>query len=262
MMRLISLLLVATLVVWGQSTPCRPSARAIFLGEKGAITPAPGCESSVDEAAGKASAKETASPRPPAGSKKATPPNQKGQPQQHPTGIVPVASVLGTPMSAMMYWIELVKPSGEMQRVTSDRVFRSGERIRLHFQSNVTGRVMIAQIRPDGSSQVLFPDSRVNAGDNLIQAKVETAIPPSGHFRFDNETGTDRLMVFLHPGASPPGDGQTKAGTVLGADETMELTRNILSAKRGLILETDARAGEQFVAAPGSVAIEIQLRHR
>ncbi len=267
MTRLILGLTVTSLIAWGQSVVCRPSARAIFLGEKGAIAPAGACESPTDVSAVKppaSSPKQTAAnpQAAPAAPKQPTTANQKAPPQQPSTGIINVSSMSGTRMSAMMYWIELVKPSGETQRVTTDQVFRSGESIRLHFQSNVAGRLTIAQIRPNGSSQVLFPDSRVSAGDNLIEAKVDTAVPPSGHFRFDNEIGTDRLMVFLHPGGSSSGDRQMKAGTTLGVDETTELTRNILTAKRGLILETDAQAGSQFVAMPGSVAMEIQLKHR
>jgi hypothetical protein len=122
--------------------------------------------------------------------------------------------------------------------------------------------LIIAQIRPDGTSQVLFPNSAVSAGDNLIEAKVDTTIPPAGYFLFDNEVGTDRLMVFLHPLGSLPGGVPMKPGTRLGVDETTVLAQNIVSAKRGLILETAAREGAQFVAAAGSVSIEIQLKHR
>ena len=267
MRRLMLGLIFPSLIAWGQSVVCRPSARAIFLGENGAIAPAGAC----DSASGVSAAKPPASPSKPvaanppdapAAPKPAVATNPKALPPHPSAGFINTSSMSGAPMSAMMYWVELIKPGGESQRVTTDQVFRSGESIRLHFQSNVAGRLTIAQLRPDGSSQVLFPDSRVNAGDNLIEAKVDTAIPPSGRFRFDNETGTDRLMVFLHPGASSSGDRQLKSGSTLGADETTELTRTILTAKRGIILETDARAGSQFVAMPGSVAMEIQLKHR
>jgi len=253
MMRFTIAVLLASVSLWGQPRPC--SARAIFIGDKGAIPPGCAPAEAVPQNPQKT---ETSGKRPPVKNTDSQGPVTK------PSQPAPVpVSYPGSEMSAMMYWIELVQPNGETQRVTTDRVFLSGERIRLHFQSSIAGRLTIAMVRPDGSSRVLFPDSRINAGDNLIQAKVDTPIPPSGYFRFDTETGTDRLMVFLHPGITSGSDRPMTAGSILDRDQTTELARNI-SSKRGLILETVDQPGHsaQYVAAAGVVALEIRLKHQ
>lgn len=265
-MRLITLALVAAFFVSGQTQPCQASARAIFLGEQGAIAPSPGCEASVVAEAKKSSPKapspkEAATNRPPTGP-------QKTASGQSPTGstpqIIPVSATGAGTMSAMMYWIELVKASGEKQRVTSDHVFRSGEKIRLHVESNVTGRMSVAQIEPRGGSQVLFPDPRINAGDNLVTARVETAIPPAGYFRFDNEIGTERLIVILTPGQGRSADTQVVAGAILDEAKTVEMARSVVTSSRGLLLEAVEEPGQaaKYVAATGPIRLEIKLKHQ
>src|ERR1700760_4686336 len=80
--------------------------------------------------------------------------------------------------TGLKYWVELVQPdSSQLLRVNATRIFHSGERIRLHLQSNVEGRIMLFQLNSDGTSQLLFPDRRLNHGDNHIQAGTDTAIP-------------------------------------------------------------------------------------
>lgn len=259
MKRLMVGLFLVSLPGSGQSTPC--SARAIFVGPQGAIAPSACMSTPVPQTTtatkGKDS-KEQAKTK----EKSASPSDPKGT----PVAVTPVSFSTPVPMSALKYWIELLTPNGEKQRVTSERVFRSGERILIHFESSVTGRLTITSLRPDGSSQVLFPSSKVRAGDNLVQAKIDTAIPQSGQFRFDSEVGTERLMVFLNPGASPVRDNPALAGAIadgtINADATRELTQTVQTAKRGIFVETDSAVSEQYVAAPGILAIEIQLKHQ
>jgi len=74
--------------------------------------------------------------------------------------------------AGLMYYIERQGPDGRVDRVNPTTIFHSGDRIRLQLKSNVAGRLVIAQRNPDGSSGVLFPDSRVNGGDNRIQANT------------------------------------------------------------------------------------------
>ncbi len=112
----------------------------------------------------------------------------------------PAAPVVKPP-PGLMYWVELVKADGALERVTEKRVFRSGEKIRLHFQTNRNGRIMIAQKQKNGEHRVLFPDPRVNNGDDRIAADVDTTIPGSSKawFVFDDKPGQEVLLVHVMP---------------------------------------------------------------
>jgi len=80
--------------------------------------------------------------------------------------------------TGLKYWVELVRPdSPQILRVNSTRAFHSGERIRLHFESNVDGRIVLVQVNSNGTSQMLFPDRRINDGDNRIKAATDMTVP-------------------------------------------------------------------------------------
>ncbi|HMC31272.1 MAG TPA: DUF4384 domain-containing protein, partial [Candidatus Angelobacter sp.] len=80
--------------------------------------------------------------------------------------------------AGLKYWVELVQPSSsQILRVSSTRAFHSGERIRLHFESNVDGRISLLQMNLDGSSRLLFPDQRINNADNHIKSSMDMTIP-------------------------------------------------------------------------------------
>lgn len=234
MTRIATIAMVLAAAGGGSAQTQNCSARAIFLAKEGAIPPCP----AMQEARAKGN----------------------GSKPVHAGGAQPGPSV---EISALKYWIELFGPGGEVQRVTTARRFHSGERIRLHFESNVAGRLTIAQKKPDGSSQVLYPDPKVNRGDSFIAAKTDTAIPPNGAFHFDNETGTDQLLVFLEPGMASSGENQVAAGGSLNEDQTGEMVQQV-QRTRGLVLESDEKAGQtaQYAAAPGSLALLIKLIHQ
>jgi len=168
-------------------------------------------------------------------------------------------------MSAMMFWIELVKPNGEKQRVTTDRIFHSGETFQLHVESSVTGRLLVYQRDADGSKQLLFPDQTVYAGDNLVQAKVETIVPSAGKIKFDNRPGTETLYMVLTPGDRRRTEQQVTAGAVQVQEQVQAADRNIETAStRGLVLEANNQPGKEaeYVASTGPITVEINLRHQ
>src|SRR5438552_855794 len=51
----------------------------------------------------------------------------------------PSDSVQVPAITGVMYYLELLQPDGQLVRVTSSRVFHSGEKVRLHVTSNVDG---------------------------------------------------------------------------------------------------------------------------
>jgi hypothetical protein len=167
----------------------------------------------------------------------------------------------------LMYYIELVSPSGQTSRVTADRTFRSGERILLHVRSSVDGDVEVFQREPDGRQTRLFPDERVNGGSAFIRKNVDTVLPaPSAWFRFDDQAGIERLIVVLTPRAtSAPSRPAPPVQTV--ALERIESG----AGSKGLLLETESTGPEQatYVVLPPQdgrgaeqIVVPIALKHQ
>jgi len=185
------------------------------------------------------------------------------------------------PNTGLMYYVELIKPNQELQRVNATRIFRSGEKIRLHFQSNVDGRLVILQKQSGGTAQKLFPAPRVNGGDNRIRAGTETIIPSEkAWLTFDNKPGEERLMVFLTP-ESGFQEIQSDVASTLDGERTDRLEVLISQRRTGskaLVLEVDDKSDRPAVYAVASqpqpaskagvnltsdiVALEIVLNHQ
>lgn len=173
-----------------------------------------------------------------------------------------------TPSAAvgLMYYIELVSPSGQTSRVTADRTFRSGERILLHVRSSVDGDVEVFQREPDGHQTRLFPDERVNGGSAFIRKNVDTVLPsPSAWFRFDEQQGTEHLTIVLTPrSAAAPSRPATPV-----ASAAMEQIQT--GGSKGLLLETESTGPEQatYVVLPpqrgrsaDQIVVPITLKHQ
>jgi hypothetical protein len=128
--------------------------------------------------------------------------------QQTGTQTSTSSSASGLPASGLQpgvrYWIELVYPDdAEMHRVNADRVFRSGERIRIHYTPNYDGYLFVMQKGSSGQTSLLFP-SQFGTNQNLLRAGQDHAVPAQGWFRFDTTPGLEQLQVVFFPG---PGYG-------------------------------------------------------
>ncbi|HXA83874.1 MAG TPA: DUF4384 domain-containing protein [Candidatus Dormibacteraeota bacterium] len=194
------------------------------------------------------------------------------------------------------YWLELIQPgNAQIVRVNSNRVFHSGERIRLHVETNIDGRVMLLQLGQDGASQVLFPDARINRGDNYIRAGIDTPVPSArAWIKFDNRPGLERLIVFLTPtvrrlpderpspliqadaraAAPQPKPGESSEGALeKPGTATLLAILDRSQGGKGLVVEVDDQSerpasyavlpagGIASAKAQDPLAIEIRFRH-
>lgn len=91
------------------------------------------------------------------------------------------------------------KDRGKWRQVTNHHHFRSGQQIRLAMMSRTDGYLYVFNHGSAGTKQVLFPDTRINDGDNRIFAKTEFYFPPGGAFTLSDLTGKERLYIFLSP---------------------------------------------------------------
>lgn len=97
----------------------------------------------------------------------------------------------------LRYSIAKVTETGEHD-VSPDTTFRSGDRIRVNFQSNDAGYLYIVMLGSSGNWQVLFPSAAINKGDNRIEAGHNYSIPRApGTFRFDDNAGQEKLFIVL-----------------------------------------------------------------
>ena len=150
------------------------------------------------------------------------------------------ASMTGTPSAGLRYRLIQQSPDGTEVDVDTATTFRSGDKLKLAFESNIDGYLYVASQGSSGNWTVLFPSPQINGGRNSIKRAEEYSVPPDGWFMFDATTGTEHLFVFLsrEPLNQLPGFGRpvTKAET-LTASVVQDLQQSIRS--RDLVFEKD-----------------------
>lgn len=169
----------------------------------------------------------------------------------------------------LSYWIELVgAEGGPGAQVADTRVFRSGERIRLHFRSNAEGHIALLQLGSSGTGRVLFPDPGQGLTENRLIANEDRILPSAGHWlRFDDKAGTERLIVVYARSQADLDKFPLKRD--LGPRETEVLAEKVQEVRgsKDLLIETETRTASEVgtygVNLSGQpVVLEITLEHR
>jgi hypothetical protein len=163
----------------------------------------------------------------------------------------------------LRYWIELIEsPGAPPIRVNDRRVFKSGERIRVHVQATAPGVVTLIQIEDSGSSSILFPGKTVT--DNSLKAGVERPLPSErAWFRFDARPGTERLLLLFAKTQSDL-DRKFQAKPEMDASVTARLIETAKSSagSKSLFLESEDDGGLHASNATGApLILEIVLKH-
>jgi hypothetical protein len=84
----------------------------------------------------------------------------------------------------------------DVQEAPPSSIFRSGDRIRLIFESNVDGYLYVVQKGSTGRDRVLFPDPKIG-GDNRILRGIQYHVPSRRWFEFDRHPGEEKLTVVV-----------------------------------------------------------------
>ena len=89
-------------------------------------------------------------------------------------------------------------PNDAPTDVDPAKEFRSGDRVRFAFESNIDGYLYVAQQGSSGDWTMLFPAAEINGGRNAVKRHQEHEVPQGGDwFQFDQKPGVEELFVFL-----------------------------------------------------------------
>ena len=190
------------------------------------------------------------------------------QPQMHPKGRPGAQPCLG-----LKYWIELVDPDGQRVEVTTDHMFRSGDRIKMRLETNRDGYLYLFTVGSTGRYRLLFPQPQQTGGSTLVKARTVYEIPNGAHIKFDDHPGEERLLALLSPQPMTDPALRVDPRTLEELDEDGRRADSTAQQKgaKDLILEVDATAqapGAYAVASlaslgdKGLLSVEIKLRHR
>lgn len=194
----------------------------------------------------------------------------KPKPTNPSPGLRPIVveAVNKTSTLGLSYWIELVGQDGKGQQVTDSRIFRSGEKIRIHFRSNADGNIALLQLGSSGTSSVLFPDPAKGLNDSRIAAGEDHILPTdSAWFRFDETPGTEKILTLFARSQQDLDTFSVKPTMDATATKAVMINVERIRGGKDLILETEnekvSEIGGYGVNLAGKpVVMEIQLKHQ
>jgi hypothetical protein len=168
----------------------------------------------------------------------------------------------------LSYWIELEGPKGQpATEVTTQRIFRSGERIRLHFRSNAEGQIALLQLGSSGNSSFLFPDEEKGLRDTSLVADQDRILPDATKwFTFDSHPGTERLLAIFAKSKADVDSLSVGPAMDSKATEGVLQTAEKQKGSKDLVIETETRNASEIgtygVTRSGKpVILEIELKH-
>ena len=124
--------------------------------------------------------------------------------------------------------------------VDESTTFKSGDRVRFSFESNIQGYLYVVTEGSSGNWNVLFPDLRINSGNNVIQPFEQYRVPSSQWFEFRGKPGIEKVFVILSKDPMPQVPGLNRPVTraeTLSPAVVKELQGSVLS--RDLVLEEE-----------------------
>jgi hypothetical protein len=102
------------------------------------------------------------------------------------------------------YTLFMRSPSGRSVRVEPDREFHNGDGVRIALEPNVDGYLYVFHTEGDGAPEMIYPDPRLDGGENWIEAHVPMEVPSSEEsderlrwFTFYGNAGVERLYVVM-----------------------------------------------------------------
>jgi len=179
--------------------------------------------------------------------------------------------------SGISYKILEVAENGAETSVSSRKIFRSGDKIRISAKVNKSGYLRVINVGPTGNINKLF-EARVNSAQRVT-------IPQQGAFRFAGPAGVERVFILLSnvPFESDNSTGFSACGTVkfarsrdLVIEDSMESEFSVVSKSQGCApvaaatrdLVMESVEGSNYGVVPSSsltndaaLALEIKLQH-
>jgi hypothetical protein len=172
----------------------------------------------------------------------------------------------------------------DVQEVSAANIFRSGDRLRLFFESNVDGYLYVLQKGSTGRDKLLFPDPQ--GADNRIKRGMQYAVPSKKWLAFDNNPGEERLTVVVSrtplksmPTATTPQEEKTVTvlSVVSELNQSVRPRDLVLFQEKEVVPSASTKSTVQPIAAQASQAmivintssesnnaayVEIRLKHQ
>jgi hypothetical protein len=102
------------------------------------------------------------------------------------------------------YTLFMRDPNGRSIRVEPGHEFHNGDRVRISLEPSIDGYLYVFHTEGDGPAEMIYPDPRLDGGENWIEAHVPIEVPSSQEsderlrwFTFYGAASTEHLYVVV-----------------------------------------------------------------
>lgn len=102
------------------------------------------------------------------------------------------------------YTLFMRDSGGRSVRVDPGHEFHNGDRVRISLEPNVDGYLYVFHTEGSGPAEMIYPDPRLDGGENWIEAHVPLEVPSGEEtderlrwFTFYGNPGTERLYIVV-----------------------------------------------------------------
>jgi serine/threonine protein kinase len=103
------------------------------------------------------------------------------------------------PKSTLAISIFQIKEDGKEAVVSVHESFHQGDKIRLSIKSSQSGVLYLLSKDQAGRASIIYPDKRINQGQNDLTAGEEIRMPPEGSFNFDEAARAEMIYIISAP---------------------------------------------------------------
>lgn len=122
------------------------------------------------------------------------------KPNRKPAKPRPKKVIVTVPLLSMRWGVNKRDAQLNAQPTNPDTAFQVGDRLALKFKVNQDGYLYIVKNSDDPDDQpLLFPDSRINGGQNLVKKNQEIIIPSNCPAEYNDEKGRCWFKVTNEP---------------------------------------------------------------
>lgn len=169
-----------------------------------------------------------------------------------------------TKSAGLHYWFEMEG----VGKVSEDRIFYTGDRIRLRIRSNADGYLSLWAYDPSGESKLLFPTAASSGGKELTFSedinfvRANTEYSPGGAIVFSPPAEDERLLIFF---STSKDDVPSPQNNSLTAQQINKATQT--EGSKALLFEVEKKDQTTFGSyivnrQGGGIVKEIRLKHR
>lgn len=157
----------------------------------------------------------------------------------------------------------LLTRDGKETTVSPNEEFKSGDKVKLMFTSNVDGYVYWLAQGSSGEYAMLFPNAQTGM-DNAITRNTQYTVPSKGAFRFDDTPGNETLLCILSTERMPDLD-QAAGMNFSDPSAVDQLQEERKSSTRDLVFEEedeeDINTAQQSAPVGEPFVVQYVLKH-